>query len=120
MRPDDRTAAREPTVAILIADDHCAVRAGIHQLIAAHDDLNVVGEAADRHEAVIMARTLRPTIVIMDLSMPRLDGIEATRAILDDDPHVRVIGISRERDRPAIAALRGAGGLRVRLEAECS
>jgi RNA polymerase sigma factor (sigma-70 family) len=67
---------------VLIADDQALVRAGFHKLLEAAPDVEVVGEAADGREAVDLAQRLRPSLVLMDIRMPRLDGIEATRRLV--------------------------------------
>jgi DNA-binding NarL/FixJ family response regulator len=81
------------TVRVLIADDQALVRAGFKMILDAEDDLEVVGEAADGAEAVELARRLKPDVVLMDIRMPQLDGIEATRRViaLDGDPPARVL-----------------------------
>ncbi|WP_425956450.1 response regulator transcription factor [Xylanimonas sp. McL0601] len=82
------------TVRVLVADDQELVRSGLALIVASRPGLEVVGQAADDVEAVELARTLRPDVVLMDVRMPRLDGIEATRqlAALDDGgPAVVVI-----------------------------
>ena len=70
------------TVRILIADDQALVRAGFKMILDAEDDLDVVGEASDGAQAVAMANDLEPDVVLMDIRMPELDGIEATRRII--------------------------------------
>ncbi len=72
-------------IRILIADDQALVRAGFKMILDAEDDLSIVGEAVDGQQAVDMARRLKPDVVLMDIRMPELDGIEATRRIVDAD-----------------------------------
>ena len=79
------------SVRILIADDQALVRAGFRKLLETDPDIEVVGEAGDGREAVDLARRLHPTLVLMDIRMPRLDGIEATRLLTADRGGVRVL-----------------------------
>jgi len=78
-------------VRVLLADDHTIVREGVRALLAEHRDVEVVGEAADGVEAVEKARSLQPDVVIMDLLMPRMSGLEATRAIRQQLADVEVL-----------------------------
>src|SRR5690606_28078507 len=80
------------TVSVLLVDDQALVRAGFRMILGAEDDLVVVGEAGDGDDAVRLARSLRPDVVLMDIQMPRLDGVEATRQIVaEPNAHTRVV-----------------------------
>ena len=79
---------------VLLVDDHAMMRQGLRSVLEAHDDIQIVGEASDGHEAIEMADTLRPAVVVMDINMPRLNGIEATTRIKSLYPEIRVIGLS--------------------------
>lgn len=101
------------TISVLLVDDQALVRAGFRMIVGAEDDLRVVGEAEDGDDAVRLARTLRPDVVLMDIQMPRLDGVEATRQIVaESDTHARVVILTTfERDDYVFEALRvGASG----------
>ena len=78
-------------IRILITDDHAIVRKGLAMLLATERDMKVVGEAPDGQEAVEKTASLRPDVVLMDLVMPRMDGIEATRKITEAHPEVKVL-----------------------------
>ncbi len=79
------------TIRLLIADDHPVVRAGLRGMLGAEPDLDIVGEAADGADAADLAERLRPDVVLMDLRMPRVDGVTATARIRDRAPGVRVL-----------------------------
>ena len=79
------------TVRVLLVDDQALVRAGFRMILEAQDDIEVVGEAGDGREAIALARVHRPDVVLMDVRMPVLDGIEATRAVVAEHPDTRVL-----------------------------
>ena len=100
------------SVRIVLADDHKMVRDGLRSLLAQEEDLEVVAEAEDGNAAVLLSARLSAQLVIMDIAMPNLNGIEATRQIVAADPQCKVIALSSHADRRFIAeALRaGASG----------
>jgi DNA-binding NarL/FixJ family response regulator len=101
-----------PPLRILIADDHPLVRSGLRALLMATEDLEVVGEAATGEAAVTLAASLQPDVIVMDLRMPGINGIEATRRIVQATPHIRILVVTLfEDDDSVFAALRaGARG----------
>jgi DNA-binding NarL/FixJ family response regulator len=105
------TAPAAP-IRILIVDDHASFRSGLRALLATAPDLAVVGEASSGGEAIAAASTLQPDVILMDVTMPDGDGIEATRRILDASPHVAIVILTMDGgDEPVLAALRaGARG----------
>ncbi len=96
-------------IRVLIADDHGVVREGLERLISALPDMEVVGLAADGADAVEQCRTAHPDVVLMDLEMPRVDGIEATRLVLVDRPATAVLVLTSFSDRPRILGALEAG-----------
>jgi DNA-binding NarL/FixJ family response regulator len=100
------------TLRVLVADDHVIFRDGLRALLASTPDAELVGEAATGEEAISLANSLQPDLVLMDLQMPDLNGIEATRRIVHDSPHIRVLVVTMfEDDSSVLAAMRaGARG----------
>jgi DNA-binding NarL/FixJ family response regulator len=100
---------RRQPLRTLIADDHDLFADGLAVLLADHAEIAVVGRAADGAEAVALAALLRPDVVLMDVEMPRLDGIQATRTIIDARPETRVVVVSAVRDAETAGRARCAG-----------
>jgi len=105
-------------IRIMLADDHKIVREGLAGLLA-KKGFEIIGEAETGHEAVRMARELEPDVVLMDVSMPELNGFEATRQILADNSHIRVIGLSMHSDKRFVTKMLKAGA-RGYLRKNCS
>lgn len=98
-------------IRVLLAEDHSMVRAGLERLLATADDIEVVGGAADGAEAVTLAAETSPDVVLMDLSMPNVDGIEATRSILGVNERVQIVILTSLSDRDRILAALDAGAV---------
>jgi DNA-binding NarL/FixJ family response regulator len=96
-------------VRVLLVDDHRIVREGLRGLIESRTDLRVVGEAGDGEQAIALARQLAPNLVILDVSMPRMNGVEATRRILAECPGARVLALSMHPDRRYVIEMLKAG-----------
>jgi DNA-binding NarL/FixJ family response regulator len=99
------------SIRILLADDHRILREGLRSLLAQQPDIAVVGEASDGETAVALARELRPDLVIMDVVMPGMDGVAATRRIRAECPDTRVIALSMHSDRRFVSEMLRAGAL---------
>jgi len=96
-------------IRVVVADDHPFFRQGVRMLVDGSDDLELVGEAADGDDAVMTALATRPDVVLMDLRMPGLSGIEATRRIVGADPDVRVLVLTMYEDDDSVFAAMRAG-----------
>src|SRR3954469_22328454 len=97
------------TTRILLADDHQIVREGLRSMLQQHPDMEVVGEAADGRTAVAMSQELQPDVVVMDVGMPGLNGIEATRQITNREPDAKVVALSMHSDRRFMGEMLKAG-----------
>jgi len=96
-------------IRILLADDHQIMRDGLKGVLEKQPDMTVVGEAEDGRAAVRLAREVRPHVVIMDINMPGLNGVEATRQITDEVDGVRVVALSMQSDGPVVRRMFQAG-----------
>jgi len=104
----------EPTmerIRVLVADDHQIMRDGLISLLGLEQDIEVVGEAADGRRALDLSRSLKPDVVIMDVSLPGLSGVEATRRITAELPDTAIIGLSMHEKGPMAQAMRDAGAV---------
>jgi len=96
---------------VLIADDHSVVRRGLRAFLELHSELEVVGEATNGAEAVEMARTLKPDVVLMDIKMPKMDGIEATATIRQELPDTEVIALTSVLEDASVVGAVRAGAI---------
>ena len=116
----DRAESSVRRIRVLLADDHRVLRQGLAHLLGEQPDFDVVGEASDGQEAVDMALTIRPDVVVMDVSMPALDGVEATRVLLAQLPAIRVIGLSMHEDEKIATAMYAAGAVCFLTKGDCA
>ena len=96
-------------IRILLADDHAMVRQGFRMILAAQSDMEIVGEAGNGREAVELSEQLKPDVVVMDVAMPELNGIEATRRITGSSPRTRVLALSMYKDSVYVREILRAG-----------
>ena len=110
---------RSEAIRVLLVDDHSVVRAGLKSVLSATPDITIVGEASNGREAIAVAQQLKPDVVVMDLSMPDIDGIAATKEIVANE-HTRVLILSMHAEEdylvPAMEA--GASGYLVKTQAD--
>lgn len=96
-------------IRILLADDHAVVRQGFRMILAGQADMEILGEAGNGREAVELAEQLQPDVVVMDVAMPELNGIEATRRLAVSAPHTRVLALSMHKDSVYVREILRAG-----------
>jgi DNA-binding NarL/FixJ family response regulator len=98
-------------IRVVLADDHHIIRDGLARMLRSEPDIEVVGEAANGLQAINLARSLHPDVVVMDVSMPVLNGVEATIEIHRDMPDIKVIGLSMHEEGDLSSAIRQAGAV---------
>jgi CheY-like chemotaxis protein len=98
-------------IRVLLADDHCVFRAGLASLLADEPDIEVVGEAGDGQQVIELARSTAPEVVLMDVTMPRMSGVDATRYLHEEMPGVRIIGLSMHSEDDMASSMRQAGAV---------
>ena len=106
-----KTDEDEARIRVMLVDDHVVMRQGLAQLLRAESDVEIVGEVADGKSAIELVRTLRPAVVLMDVNMPGMNGVEATEVIHAEVPDTQVIGLSMLQEEEQAAAMRQAGAV---------
>jgi CheY-like chemotaxis protein len=109
--PSTATATMHRLIDVIVVDDHKIVREGLAGLLQGQSDIRVVAEASDGVEAVELARKHHPHVVVMDISMPRMNGIDATRAIVAEMPDIKIIGLSMHEEEDLSNRIRQAGAV---------
>ncbi len=99
-------------IKVLLVDDHAILRAGLRSLLETYDDIEIVGEASNGEEAIQKVRELKPDVIVMDVMMPRMNGLVATRYILEENPNARVLMLTQYGNKEYVLPLleAGAGG----------
>ncbi len=99
------------TIRVMLVDDHNVVRSGLATFLRAYEDLELVGEAKNGLEAVHLCRAKKPDVILMDLMMPEMDGIAATRAILADCPEIKIIAMTSFEEEELVQGVLAAGAI---------
>jgi DNA-binding NarL/FixJ family response regulator len=103
------TLSIRPALRVLLVDDHARVRAALRDLLQSYPNLSLVGEASNGEEAIRLVRELSPSVVVMDVNMPKLNGIDATMKIKTSYPHVVIVGLSVSASDAHREAMTAAG-----------
>lgn len=96
-------------IRVLIVDDQFIVRSGLSTFVAIQPDLVLAGEAKDGEEAVRLSATLQPDVILMDMIMPRMNGVEATKAILETQPHIKILALTSFKEKEMVQEILRAG-----------
>jgi DNA-binding NarL/FixJ family response regulator len=104
---------KEKAIQVLIVDDHAIVRQGIRSMLEGYPDIHVVGEARNGLEAIFLVEKFRPSIVLMDINMPKMNGIEATAQITNGYPDTSIIGLSVNATTQSHEAIKQAGAVQL-------
>jgi NarL family two-component system response regulator LiaR len=99
----------EKHIKVLLVDDHMVVRSGLATVLSVYDDMELVGEAGDGEEAIRLCERLRPDVILMDLLMPRMDGVTATKTIKQRWPHIQVIALTSFKEKEYVEGALKAG-----------
>jgi NarL family two-component system response regulator LiaR len=99
------------TIRVMLVDDHNVVRSGLATFLRAYEDLELVGEAKNGLEAVKMCQKVKPEVILMDLVMPEMDGIAATRAILTENPEIKIIAMTSFEEEGLVQGVLAAGAI---------
>ena len=105
------TMNSSPIIRVMLVDDHNVVRSGLATFLRAYDDLDLVGEAKNGVEAIRVCQNTQPDVILMDLIMPDMDGIAATKAILADSPQVKIIAMTSFEDQELVQGVLAAGAI---------
>lgn len=107
----DAHSYQQKPIRVMIVDDHSMVRTGLSTFIRVKPDLELVGEARDGEKALLICESVKPEVILMDLVMPRMNGIEATRAILERWPHIKVIALTSFQEKELVQEALQAGAI---------
>jgi PAS domain S-box-containing protein len=113
IRSQPSTAGKKETIRVLVVDDHAMLRQGLRTILETNTDIEVVGEACDGEEALVSAEKLRPAVVVIDINMPKMNGIEATARLKARYPDLIIIGLSVNADEDNQEAMKRAGAMRL-------